>query len=140
MEKSTSFVFGTGKRSRPARRSSGKFRYAASDRKKPGGKIHILMDRQNSQKFSEILRRFRPALNEGIVEYDTQSVNFVFELKQMVERGEFVGLLGDRIAAVSARGSRRVNPALFLGETAFFPRRPIFLRPIWNVPSCCCFA
>jgi predicted LPLAT superfamily acyltransferase len=92
--------------------------------KRRGGKIHILTDRQTSQKFSEILRRFAPRMDEGVVQYDTGSVDVVFQLKQAIERGEFVGLLADRTAAVSGRGSRRVSPAMFLGETALFPQTP----------------
>ncbi len=90
--------------------------------KRRGGKVHILTDRQNSKKFSEILRRFCPDMDEGVVEYDTGSVDVIFKLKQAVQKGEFVGLLGDRTAAATGRGAKRVSPATFLGETALFPQ------------------
>jgi len=92
-----------------------------------GGQIHIITDRRNSQMYSGILRRFCPQIDEGVVEYDSGSIDAVFGLKRALERGEFVGLLGDRVAAVSARGSRRVSPATFLGETALFPQAPFLL-------------
>ncbi len=102
--------------------------------KRRGGKIHILTDRRNSQKFSEILRRFCPHMDEGVVEYDSGSIDVIFGLKQVVERGEFVGLLGDRIAAISARGSRRVSPAMFLGATALFPQAPFLFAAHLECP------
>jgi len=99
-----------------------------------GEKVHILTDRRNSQKFSEILRRFCPHMEEGVVEYDGGSIDVIFELKQAVERGEFVSLLGDRIAAVSGRGSRRMSPALFLGETALLPQAPFLFAAHLECP------
>ena len=73
-------------------------------------------------------------MEEGIVEYDTGSMDTIFELKRAVERGEFVGLLGDRIASESARGAARVSPALFLGETAFFPQSPLIFAAHLECP------
>ncbi len=102
--------------------------------KRRGGKVHILADRRNSKMFSEVLRRYCPQMEEGVFEYDTESIDVVFELKRAVERGEFVGLLGDRVAAASGRGSRRVSPVTFLGETALFPQAPFLFAAHLDCP------
>jgi predicted LPLAT superfamily acyltransferase len=99
-----------------------------------GGKVHIVTDRQNSQKFSESLRRFAPHVDQGVVEYDAGSMNVIFDLKQAVERGEFVGLLGDRIAATGGRGARRMSPAMFLGEQALFPQSSFLFAALLECP------
>ena len=92
--------------------------------KRRGVRVHILTDRRNSQKFSAILKRFCPGMGEGLVEYDSASIATVFELKCAIERGELVGLLADRVAGENARSARRVSPALFLGDPAYFPQAP----------------
>jgi predicted LPLAT superfamily acyltransferase len=102
--------------------------------KRRGGKVHVLTDRANSKMFSAVLRRFSSHMDEGLVEYNADSLDAVFDLKRAVERGEFVGLLGDRLAAVSARGSRRVSPAMFLGETALFPQSPFLFAAHLECP------
>jgi len=108
--------------------------------KRRGGKIHILTDRRNSQKFSQILRRFCPDMDEGIVEYEPGAVETIFELKQAIERGEFVGLLGDRIGAVAGRGLRRVSSATFLGASASFPQAPFLFAAHLECPVLLLFA
>jgi predicted LPLAT superfamily acyltransferase len=89
-----------------------------------GGVVHVMTDYQNSQKFMSTLKKFAPHVDKGMVRYDVTSVDSIFELKQAVQRGEYVGLLGDRVAAGSVRGARRVTPATFLGKTALFPQAP----------------
>jgi len=90
--------------------------------KRHNAKVHVLTDFRNSRRVSSVLKRFCPGMDEGVVAYDTTSISTIFELQQAVRRGEFVALLGDRIAAETARGAGRVSSAIFLGEKALFPQ------------------
>jgi predicted LPLAT superfamily acyltransferase len=106
--------------------------HAMSKRHK--AKVNILVDRRNAQKFSAILRRFCPGMDEGVVEYDVKSMDTVFELEQAVQRGEFVALLGDRVSAESVRGARRVSSASFLGAPALLPQSPFLFAAHMKCP------
>ena len=97
-------------------------------------RVNILMDRRNSRQFSQILKRYAPQMEEGLLEYEPGSIDQLLQLKNAVESGEFVGLLGDRVAAESARGAARVSEALFLGERAPFPHAPFLFAAHLQCP------
>lgn len=97
-------------------------------------RTNILMDRRNSRQFSKILKRYAPQMEEGVFEYDPGSIGQLFQLKSAIENGEFVGLLGDRVAAESARGAARVSEVLFLGERALLPHAPFLFAAHLQCP------
>lgn len=94
--------------------------------------VHILTDRRNSQKYSGLLKRFFPKMNEGVIEHDPFSIDNIFKLAEAVKGGEYVGLLADRTAAAGHRGASRLSPAMFLGEKAYFSQSPFIFASHLN--------
>ena len=112
----------------------GNFDMLSAMAKRHDAKVHVLMDRRNAQKITALLKRFCPGMERGIVDYDTGSLTGVFELKQTIQRGEYIALLGDRIAAESTRGASRVSAADFLGSPAFLPTAPFLFAAHMQCP------
>jgi predicted LPLAT superfamily acyltransferase len=62
---------------------------------------------------------------------DPGSVKSAFEIKACLARGEFVGILADR---VHAGGRDRPTPAQFAGRRAAFPLSPFLLGAVLGAP------
>jgi predicted LPLAT superfamily acyltransferase len=86
--------------------------------------VHFLTDQRGSQKFFSVLRRFAPRVADGASAYNADRPENILELKAAVDRGEFVGLLADRIVSESGRGARRVLRVPFFNQEASFPQAP----------------
>jgi predicted LPLAT superfamily acyltransferase len=67
-----------------------------------------------------------------VIEVDPTSVRSAFEVRRCVERGEFVAVLGDRLAP---GGRTRVAEASFFGEPAPFPMGPFLLPMLLRLPT-----
>ena len=73
----------------------------------------------------------QPDARLRLIELDPGGVRSVFEIKACIERGEFVGILGDRLGP---REHGRVATASFLGAPATFPLGPFLLAGLLGCP------
>ena len=93
--------------------------------------LNVLMYRAHAQKINALFNLLNPSTNVHVIAMDDNDFNRVFELKEKVERGEIVALLGDR---PPPRGRPRMTPISFLGEEALFPQNPWILASLLECP------
>jgi predicted LPLAT superfamily acyltransferase len=93
--------------------------------------VNVLMITRHAPRINAILRRLDPGVDVRVIEPDPLAVDTVFRLRACLERGEFVAILGDRVAG-SARA--RVVRASFLGAPAPFPQGPFLLADALGCP------
>jgi predicted LPLAT superfamily acyltransferase len=99
---------------------------------KAGLPINVLMYEDNAAKISELARHLNPALASTIIPIGT--VDSMLLVKEKLDQGQLVGLLGDRTLA-----HEKVVPCQFLGERAAFPAGPMLLAAALKAPVFLCF-
>jgi predicted LPLAT superfamily acyltransferase len=85
-----------------------------------------------SQKIRRVLDELNPGLAASII--DPTEPDAVFRMRDVVERGGILAILGDRVGI----GEKRL-PVDFLGEAAQLPAGPYFLAAIMHCPVYCFF-
>jgi len=93
--------------------------------------VNVVMFTGNAPRINAMLKELDSENDLRIIEIDPGSVRSVFEVKRCLDRGEFVGILGDR---VGFEGRGRSATADFLGESAVFPQSPFLLSIILRAP------
>lgn len=78
--------------------------------------INVIGYFRNARMINAALEALNPAANLRLIEIETASIDFIFRLKECVDRGEIVALLGDRVGL--SGGTVEVD---FLGSPARFP-------------------
>ena len=78
-----------------------------------------------------VLRAPAPGRGLRVIQLDPGSIRSIFEIKACIDRGEFVGILGDRLGP-GEHG--RVATASFLGRPARFPLGPFLLAGLLGCP------
>ncbi len=89
--------------------------------------LKILMYRQHNQMITRILEALNPAVPESVI--DLGNDNALLQAHESLQRGEFVGMLVDRVTDGS-----KVVQCPFLGQTATFPAGPMQMALMMNVP------
>ena len=89
--------------------------------------IKTLYYKHNSQRIDALLHQLNPTIAEQVIHIG--SPNSMIEVKEFVEQGGCVGLLGDR-----SFGGGRVVEVDFLGRPAPFPVWPMRLARAIKVP------
>ncbi len=90
-------------------------------------RINVLVFTAHAVKFNDLLSSISSNVNLNLIQVTELSIDFVIELKERVERGEMVVIVGDR---TSTSTSGRVVYADFLGKPAPFPEGPFILASL----------
>ena len=98
-----------------------------------GFKIHIVMHRGHAQKINAVINALHPNTNLRVIELKPGDMEMVFALKDYVERGEMIAMVGDRIPPYA---KQRVTWLPFLGEKAPFPQHAWLLASLLECPVC----
>jgi predicted LPLAT superfamily acyltransferase len=91
-------------------------------------RIRIVGDFRNAERFNSVLREFNPDSQASMIQI-SDSVDFVIAIKQAIEAGDLVGILGDRLRPREAWAF-----ADFLGSQAAFPTGPYALASVLQCP------
>jgi predicted LPLAT superfamily acyltransferase len=91
--------------------------------------VHVVVNNSNARKLQATLRRLDPQSQVKLVELGDGGVDFIFRIRELVERGALVAVMGDRIG----RDGRAVT-APFLGTPARFPAGPYLLAAVLRCP------
>ena len=94
--------------------------------------VHIVAYFGGSQKIRRQLDAINPEFTHNII--DPTSAEAVFLMRDVVEKGGVLAILGDRVGI----GEKKLDVE-FLGETAPFPAGPYFLASILQCPIYCFF-
>ena len=96
-----------------------------------GVTVNVLMITRHAPRTNTVLERLNRDTRVHVIQSDPGNPDAVFHLKACVERGEFVAILGDRVAG----GARaRVVRVPFLGQPAAFPQGPFLLAHALQCP------
>lgn len=98
-------------------------------RERGGLRLRILMDRAMGAKVNAVLEAINPKATEAIIDTSESDMDRVLKLKAALDRGEVVGLMGDRF-----REGDRISRCRFLGDEAPFPLSPWLLAGLLEAP------
>lgn len=93
--------------------------------------VNVLMYTHHAERISRFLALLDPSHPVRVISLDPSSTRTAFEIRQCLDRGEFVGILGDRIWPGDT-GRREWLP--FLGHPAPFSLRPFLLAGVLGAP------
>ncbi len=96
-----------------------------------GVTLNILIFAANAARINAFFERLHPGLKLHMIPFELGSIRWVFDVKAAIDRGEFVGMMGDRVWE-SERG--RTVPVSFLGRQARFPLGPFLLQAVLDCP------
>ena len=107
-----------------------------------GGKtINALVFSDNAQRFKQIMAEMAPQAGLNLIPVTDIGPETAIDLKQRIDRGEWVAIVGDRIAIGPQRGGDwRVIWSEFMGQPAPFPQGPFILASILRCPVALIFA
>lgn len=108
--------------------SFGLMRYAAHA--KDVG-INVIAYWKNTPTVNRLIESINPSSQLNVIQTDPSSPAFMLDLKERVEDGDFVAVLGDR---VGPGGGERVSRVPFLGKPASFPQGPYILAHLLECP------
>jgi len=109
----------------------GSFDALRSLAQKGGFRMNVVMYRAHARVFNQLMQEISPESNLHIYELAESDMNAVFELKERIELGEMVAILGDRLPPI---GKQRVKMLPFLGHPAPLPQNPWVLAHLLECP------
>lgn len=94
-------------------------------------RLTVLVHTRHAENFNRVLRQFRPEAAMRLIQVTEIGPEIAIQLKERVERGEWVAIAGDRVPVLSAG---RVVMAPFLGQDAPFSQGPYVLASVLGCP------
>jgi len=98
--------------------------------------LTVVVDFRTAQKLNGVLAQLSPLLKVRMIGLDPTRATSMLDVKECIDRGELVAILGDRIPD---RSGRSVTAEL-LGAPAQFPTGPFLLAHMLNCPVYLTFA
>jgi predicted LPLAT superfamily acyltransferase len=98
-------------------------------------RVNVLMFTAHADRINAFFERLDPRSRVRVLPIDPDSVQTAFAVRRCVERGEFVGILADRVPP-GGRGRTALAP--FLGRPAAFPTTPFELAVLLGCPLLFC--
>ena len=99
--------------------------------KQTGIVLNVLSFTRHAARINAFFDQLQPGLRMRLIHFEPGSISVALEIKAAIERGEFVGILGDRVWE-SERGRSVQVP--FLGRNAHFPLGPFLLQAALGCP------
>lgn len=97
--------------------------------------INALVFSDNAQRFKQIMTEMAPQAGVNLMPVTDIGPDTAIAIKEKLERGEWVAIVGDRIAVTPQRGGDwRVIWSSFMGQPAPFPQGPFILASILRCP------
>ncbi|MGE3538574.1 MAG: hypothetical protein AB7N91_14250 [Candidatus Tectimicrobiota bacterium] len=93
--------------------------------------VHVVMYREHAHKINTLINALHPSANLRVFELQPGDLDAMFALKECVDRGEMIALLGDRLPP---QAKHRVTWLPFLGEPAPFPQHAWLLASLLECP------
>jgi predicted LPLAT superfamily acyltransferase len=83
---------------------------------------------KNTARINSLLAKFNPNLNTRFIEVEPDAPGFIFKVKECIERGELVAILGDRA------GHGATTEVTFLGDRCKLPTGAYVLASVLECP------
>jgi len=94
-------------------------------------KINVLVFTHHAVEFNKMLKKINPAVSVNLIQVSDMGPDLAILLKDKVEQGEIVVIVGDRTSATTGERSTRVE---FLGKPASFSQGPFILAALLDCP------
>ena len=97
--------------------------------------INALVFSDNAQRFKKIMEEMAPQAGLNLLPVNDIGPDTAILLKEKLDRGEWIAIVGDRIAVTTQRGGEwRVCWSRFMGQTCALPTGPVsFLRLLFTL-------
>ncbi|PSS47177.1 acyltransferase [Enterobacter sp. FS01] len=106
-----------------------------------GQVINALVFSDNARRFKQIMDEMAPQAGLNLIPVNNFGPETAINLVEKLDRGEWVAIVGDRIAVTPQRGGDwRVTWSPFMGQPAPFPQGPFILASILACPVVLIFA
>lgn len=103
--------------------------------------INALVFSDNAQRFKQIMQEMAPHAGLNLLPVNDIGPETAILLKEKLDRGEWIAIVGDRIAVKPQRGGEwRVCWSQFMGQEAPFPQGPFILAALLSCPVDLIFA
>ncbi|HBS5678166.1 glycosyltransferase family 2 protein [Klebsiella sp. 141240] len=103
--------------------------------------INALVFSENAQRFKQIMAEMAPQAGLNLMLVTDIGPETAMLLQEKLDRGEWIAIVGDRIAVNPQRGGEwRVCWSRFMGQAAPFPQGPFILAAILRCPVNLIFA
>jgi len=103
--------------------------------------INALVFSDSAQRFKQIMEEMAPQAGLNLLPVNDIGPDTAILLKEKLDRGEWIAIVGDRIAVTTQRGGEwRVCWSRFMGQIAPFPQGPFILASILRCPVDLIFA
>ena len=103
--------------------------------------INALVFSDNAQRFKQVMEEMAPQAGIHLMPVTDIGPETAILIKEKLDRGEWVAIVGDRIAVTPQRGgSWRVIWSEFMGQPAPFPQGPFILASLLRRPVVLIFA
>lgn len=99
--------------------------------RRSGPTVNVLMFTRHAARINAFFERLDPGSRVRVIEFDPASVSAAFAIKACVDRGELVGVAGDRLWNAPRERSVEVH---FLGRPARIPLGPFLLQTVLGCP------
>lgn len=104
-------------------------------------RINSLVFHKHAARFQKVLSEIAPQSMLNLISVDEITPDVAISLQEKIQAGEWVAIVGDRIAVSSSQeNNRRISYSPFLGEIAPFPQGPIILASLLKCPVLLMFA
>jgi predicted LPLAT superfamily acyltransferase len=98
---------------------------------KRGLVLNVLMFTRHAVRINAFFETLQAGRNLRLIRFEPGSLEAAFEMRAAIERGEFIGILGDRVWESELDRTVRVP---FLGREARFPLGPFLLQGVLGCP------
>ncbi len=93
--------------------------------------LNVLMFTRHAARINSFFKRLQAGRNLRLIHFEPGTLDAAFEMRAAIARGEFVGILGDRVWP--SEHDRTVSVS-FLGREALFPLGPYLLQGVLGCP------
>jgi len=107
----------------------GSFEAMRTQADREGLRINVLGYFRNARMINAALHKLNPDANARVISIDPSNFHFVLSIKERIERGEFIAILGDR-----GGSDGRVATVAFLDGKADFPTGAYILASLLKCP------
>lgn len=93
--------------------------------------LNVLIFTDHAKKYNDIVKNINPNFEDRVIQISQLGPDTAIILKQMVEAGEIVVIVGDRTSVQSVGRSQAVS---FMGDEALFSEGPFILASLMECP------
>ena len=107
----------------------GSFEALRADGRRTDLPLNIVGHFENANMVNALFARLNPAMAARVIHIGRGSVDFIFDIRERLADGEFIGTMGDRVGL-----NEKSVVVEFLGRPARFPTGPFVLASILKCP------